>query len=134
MQLKIITLITLVSMLLSACTSTGNLSLDGTSWELVSIGNQRPIDGSTVTISFENGQVRGNSGCNSYGGEYQLSGDKVEFGMLMSTMMACTDTAMMDQESTFIQLLGDAQRLEIVDGQLQIYRSDGEALMFVPIR
>ena len=132
MKLKIITLITLVSILLSACANADSLSLNGTSWQLVAIGKQQPISGSTITLTFEDGRVNGNSGCNSFGGEYQLKGDTVQFGMLMSTMMACADSAMMDQESAFMQFLGDAQRLEIVDGQLQIYRSDGDALTFVP--
>ena len=132
MKLKIITLITLVSILLSACANADSLSLNGTSWQLVAIGKQQPISGSTITLTFEDGRVNGNSGCNSFGGEYQLKGDTVQFGMLMSTMMACADSAMMNQESTFMQFLGDAQRLEIVDGKLQIYRSDGDALTFVP--
>ncbi len=37
----------------------------------------------------------------------------------------------MDQEQLFLQYLGDARSFEIVNGQLQISGSDGEALTFV---
>ena len=51
----------------------------------------------------------------------------------MSTLMACADTDMMEQESDFMQKLGQAQRVELVDGQLQIFWSEHEALTFVPV-
>jgi len=33
-----------------------------------------------------------------------------------------------------LQYLGSVQRFEVADGQLQIFRSDGEALTFVPAK
>jgi heat shock protein HslJ len=134
MKLKSLTLITLLTILLSACGSIGGDPLDGTSWELYAYRKSRPIEGSHITITFEDGQVRGSSGCNSYGGEYIVSGKEIEIGMLMSTLMACVDPAMMEQESMFMQFLGNAQRFEIVDGQLQVFWSEHEALTFVPAR
>jgi heat shock protein HslJ len=97
------------------------------------MGQYSPIPDSTLTIHFEDGQVSGNGGCNSYGGEYRVSGDKLKLEKLMSTLMACADPAMMEQETIFMQALGDAQRFDIADGRLQVYGSDGEALTFVPI-
>ena len=132
MKLKTMTIISLFAFLLSSCGGMGGNPLNGTSWELTAISKHPPIEGSHITIAFEDGQVNGNSGCNSYGGEYQVSGNKIEIGMMMSTLMACADPAMMEQESTFMQMLGEAQRFEIVDGQLQIFWSAPEALTFVP--
>ena len=132
MKLKTLTIITLLTILLSACGSMGGDPLEGTSWELFAIGKHPPIEGSHITITFEDGRVTGNSGCNSYGSEYQVNGNKIEFGIFESTLMACVDTAMMEQESTFMQMLGKAQRFEMVDGQLQIFWSAHEALTFVP--
>jgi heat shock protein HslJ len=51
--------------------------------------------------------------------------------MLMSTLMACADPAMMEQETTFMQHLGEAGRFKLADGQLLIYWSEHEALTFV---
>ena len=134
MKFKTMLFITLLTILLSACGSIGGDPLDGTSWELYAISKHFPINGSHITIKFEEGQVSGSSGCNSYGGEYQVSGDKIEIGMLMSTLMACADPAMMEQETMFVQFLGEAQRFELADGQLLIYWTEHEALTFVPLK
>ena len=134
MKFKTLTVITLLTILLSACGNIGGNPLDGTSWQLSSIGGMPPVAGTTVTLVFESGQASGNSGCNSFGGEYNVSGDKLEFKQMMSTLMACADPAAVEQESIFMQFLGDAQRFEVADGQLQIFRSDGDALIFVPVK
>jgi len=134
MKNKLLLLIISTAILVSACGSIGGDPLKDTSWELYVISKSRPIEGSTITISFEEGRASGSSGCNSFGGEYQVKGKEIEFGMMMSTLMACVDPEMMEQETAFLQFLGDAQRFEIVDGQLQIFRSDGEALTFIPVK
>jgi heat shock protein HslJ len=127
-----LTALTWIAILLVACGGTGGDPLNGTAWELYSIGQYSPVPGSRITVNFEDGQVSGNGGCNSYSGEYQVHGDRIEFGMLASTLMACADPAMMEQETIFMGALGDARSFEIVDGQLQIHGSDGETLTFVP--
>ena len=60
-------------------------------------------------------------------------GKKIVFGEMFSTLMACPEP-IMEQETMFLQFLGDAQRFEMVDGQLQIFWSDHEALTFVPAK
>lgn len=130
---QLIPLITIFAIVLSACgPGTSQDPLAGTSWMLTSIGNQGVVPGSNVTLSFQDGRASGNAGCNSYGGEYQLKGDTLKIEQLVSTLMACADSSMMDQETTYLEFLRNAQRFELADGQLQIYRSDGEALTFVP--
>ena len=129
-----LTIITWLLVMLVACGGTGGDPLNGTAWELYAISKHRPIEGSHITIAFEDGQVSGNSGCNSYGGDYQVDGEKIEFGMLMSTLMACADPAMMEQETIFMQYLGGAGRFQLAGGQLLIYWSEHEALTFVPAR
>jgi len=126
-----LTIITWVLVMLVACGGTGSDSLNGTAWELYSIGKYSPIAGGKITIRFEDGQVSGTAGCNSYGGEYQVNGKQIKFNQMASTLMACVDQSMMEQESTYLKFLGEAQRFELANGQLQIYRSDGEALTFV---
>ena len=129
-----LTALTWIAILLVACGWTSGDPLNGTAWELYSMGQYSPIPGSRVTVNFEDDQVSGNGGCNSYSGEYQVHGEKIEIGMLMSTLMACADPAMMEQETIFMQSLGNARSFEIVDGQLQIIGSDGEALIFIPMQ
>ena len=129
-----LTLITCVVIMLVACGGTGGDSLNGTTWELYSLGQYAPLPGSQITLRFENGQVSGNAGCNSYGGTYQINGNQIKFEQVISTMMACTDQSMMDQESAYLGFLGKVQSFALAEGQLQLYRSDGETLTFVPVR
>lgn len=136
MNSKIIYVLCILTILLSACGAfpTTSDSLDGTSWELVAIGEQPPLAGTTITLYFEDGQVRGSSGCNLFGGAYRASGEQIEFQEFEATVMACLEpSGVMEQESAYLETLGEAQRFEIVDGQLHIFGSEGEALTFAPI-
>ena len=131
----LIALMGLIVLLSTACGRGGAPSdpLAGTSWTLFAYRKTKPISGTTITASFEDGQVRGSAGCNSYGGSYRVSGETIAVGPLAITEMACMDPeGVMEQEQTVMELLHDAQTFRLADGQLQILRSDGEALTFVP--
>ena len=126
--------ISIIVFALAACggTSAPAVSVDNSAWTLVSYGGEALLAGSAFTVNFEDGQVRGSAGCNSYGGEYTVNGDSIEIGMLMSTMMACADSAVMDQEQVLLEFLGSVEKLEMSGGQLIFSRADGEALVFAP--
>jgi putative lipoprotein len=135
MRIKLISLIVLLTILLPACVNTDNTSdpLEGTNWELSAISKHRPIEESNITLSFEEGLARGSSGCNSYGGAYQVNGEQIEFQEFESTVMDCTEPhGVMEQEIDYLNTLGNAQRFEIQDGQLLIYWSAHEAFTFIP--
>jgi heat shock protein HslJ len=125
-----------ILVMLTGCTALPAVDpLDGTSWELYAYRKSRPTEGSTLTISFEGGQIHGLAGCNSYGGSYRLDREKIVFNEIFATLMACPEPdGLMEQETMFLQFLGEAQRFEIVDGQLQIFWSGHEALTFVPAK
>ena len=132
MKLKIglmIVLILIVSLTACAGFSQG-ADLDGTSWVLVSYGGKLPIPGTAPSLSFEGNQVGGNASCNSFGGDVRISGDRIEFGDLFWTLMACMDEGIMEQEQAFMQLLGEAGHFEIRDGQLLITTDTGATLIF----
>ena len=135
MKTKRIFIISLLTVFLSACGAFPSASdpLDGTSWELVAIAEQPPLEGTTVTLSFEDGLASGTSGCNSYGGPYRANGDEIDFQEFEATLMACLDTGVMEQETVYLRTLGEAERFELTNGQLQIYGSDGEALTYIPV-
>ena len=107
--------------------------LDGTSWVLMAYRKTRPISGTTITATFEDGRVHGSAGCNSYSGSYQVSGDTITVGAVAITEMACLEPeGVMEQELLFVEFLTDAQTFRLADEQLQTFRPDGEALTFVP--
>lgn len=54
------------------------------------------------------GTVSGTGGCNRMSGKAAIAGDRISFGPLASTNMACAPAAM-DQEAKFFAVLGDAR-------------------------
>lgn len=125
---------TILIICLSSCGQpAGNIDLEGTQWMLVDMAGQPPLPDSGVTIAFEDGQVRGHMSCNSFSGSYSLSGNSLEFGMLMTTLMACTDDALMQQEHRMFELMGLVEEAQIVDGQLHLLLADGNQLIYEPM-
>lgn len=111
--------------------------LENTNWQLVAFG---PIDAqtpviadSTITVAFNaDGEVGGSGGCNSYGGTYTMEEEHLAFSEIVSTLMACADQAVTEQEMVYLAALQSADRFAIADGMLTIwYDSESSALTFV---
>lgn len=118
---------------LAACGgSARNDTLNGTAWTLTSIDNTPPLGKTALTVEFTDGQIGGSSGCNSYGGSYKIKGEKFTTDSIAMTLMACADSGVMEQEQAFLGYLQNAQTFKLSGEQLQIFRSDGKALTFVP--
>jgi putative lipoprotein len=61
-------------------------------------------------IQFQtDGNVSGNGACNRFGGTYTQEGNKLSFGPLMSTKMACLD---MNKETAFFNALDQVNSFE----------------------
>ncbi len=89
------------------------------------------VDRSRTTIQFaENQRVAGNSGCNRYMGGYQLTGEKLSFGVLAGTMMACPE-ALMNQEQRFHQAMTQVKqwRIDPDTGLLHLVDEAGETVI-----
>jgi heat shock protein HslJ len=128
---KYLLFLVLASLLLSAC-SAGDKSLAGT-WALTAYGPQgatTPITpGSQASLSFnDDGTVTGNSGCNSFGGEYKVDGGQVTFSGLVSTLMACEEP-LMTQEGTVFKVL-DGTATYKTDGDMLTLTNAGMTLVF----
>lgn len=111
--------------------------LSGTEWRLVSFGpagNEASlVAGTTVTLKFgEDGRASGSTGCNSYGGTYQVRGDNISFSRLISTRRACLDQNANQQESRFLSALEAASRFRLSSNRLTLLSDRGRnALNFV---
>jgi putative lipoprotein len=94
-------------------------------WLAESIRSGGVIDNlqSTIAIAAD-GAVAGKGGCNSFGGKATIEGDKIGFGALAATRMACPP-AIMDQESKFLGALNDAKRWLIDDQRGKLILFDG---------
>jgi heat shock protein HslJ len=124
-----------ISLAISACTA-GNgqpsASVLG-SWKLTSFGPPAsPIPAVPDTeagITFnQDGTVTGNSGCNGFGGNYKVEGDKISFDQITSTLMAC-DEPRMSQEDVVHQVLADTATYKIEGNSLTL-SNNGMVLVF----
>lgn len=99
--------------------------LEDRKWVLESIANRRTlvaIKGAFVNFDAAKGSSGGNSGCNVFGGEYTVLGSRIEIKEIVSTMRACIEDDRMTIEREFLDGLRTANRFEIKDGRLLLYR------------
>ncbi|MCU0405142.1 MAG: META domain-containing protein, partial [Chitinophagaceae bacterium] len=110
--MKVINLLFASTMFLLACSSnkttsgpetkqanpSENKPLEGTYWALTELNGKpvsAPKDGdkpSYLFLSADKKRVSLSGGCNVMGGSYELmDGNRIKFGQMMSTMMACPD-------------------------------------------
>ncbi len=106
--------------------------VSNTEWQLESINGTPPLAQSAITLSFSDDQVSGSAGCNSYSGGYQQDGSQLTIGPLMSTLMACVDSAMMQQETDFLEALSSIESVTATEDQLTLTTATG-SLVFIPV-
>ncbi|BAJ00678.1 META domain-containing protein [Shewanella violacea] len=110
-------LITATFFALSACQSTAEpepmeKELAGT-WHIEAVAGQPVMDYSPAQLIFSHdGKLSGNNSCNSFFGEYSLQGSSITLSPTGSTMKACVD-ALMDQEQRVMKSM-----LEVTSGQI----------------
>jgi heat shock protein HslJ len=130
-KMKKISLLLIILFILTACSSV-KPDISG-EWKLVSYGdasNPTPaLPDVGAYIKFESGQMSGNVGCNGFGGEYELGGDKIVFGSIMSTMMYCEETSV--QEQAVLGVFSDSVKLPIQlnSDTLMITSADGASII-----
>lgn len=124
-------------LLAGACTPHGGdrtpapVSLEGTTWSLSRIGTA-PVTAATVQppphLILDAGakRVSGSSGCNRFTGTYELDGDRIAFGRMAGTRMACSRG--MDIEQAFLAALEQAKAWNIAMGKLVLFDSNGVPL------
>ncbi len=102
-------------------------------WTATGINNGKEAvvsvaSGSTVTMTLgEDGSVTGNATCNTYNGTYELDGDKITFGPMMSTKMACESDELNAQEQAYLMALDNTTTWELANGVLT-FRDDAGAM------
>ena len=111
------------------------LSLSGT-WSLLSYNNGREamvsiLNDTEITALFEEGRLRGHSGCNRYTTTYQTDGGSVSIPPPVGTRMLCQQPdGLMEQESRYLQLLPSATTYLIRDGRhLELFDSEGMRIL-----
>ncbi|MBN1370106.1 MAG: META domain-containing protein [Dehalococcoidaceae bacterium] len=119
--------------------STPATGLENTAWELEAYGNASGpaflIPGTRITLTFDPDLTSGSgsAGCNSYGAHVLVEGSKITFSEIYQTEMYCLDPAgIMDQENSYLELLGAAKTYSLGTDNLTIYCDNAQVLVFNP--
>ncbi|MDQ4079122.1 MAG: META domain-containing protein [Gemmatimonadota bacterium] len=109
-------------------------SLVGPYWRLVELDGQPSISGGGarephLRFSAEN-RVSGATGCNTLGGGYERTNDRLEFGDLFSTKMACVEENRMAQETRFLRALESVDRFAVSGDTLTLFAGENAVASF----
>lgn len=102
--------------------------LHGTHWKLTHLG-ETPVEVTEnqtaphLVLADDTQRVSGSGGCNRVMGGFQLDGDKLRFGQMASTMMACV--AGMEQEQQFLHVLKEVEGYRIQGNHLEMLDAAG---------
>jgi putative lipoprotein len=110
---------------------TGSVPAQGESpvgiWCVASVGSQ-PVDGVVATVEFTaDGQVQGSGGVNNFTGPYQVVEGQIEFGPLISTLMAGPEPAAEVERRLFAVLAGSQPF--VIDGDVLTLGGDDGAVL-----
>jgi heat shock protein HslJ len=108
-------------------------AIEGPIWRLTRLpGTEARVLASEqrgVTARFEAGRVDGFSGCNQFMGSYTIDHDRVTFGPLAGSMMACPEPAMTIEAAVRNALAGTLRFAVAKDG-LKLTAESGATLVF----
>lgn len=116
--------------MLTACSSGAAPSaaaqtLEGKTYLSTAVQGKILAPGTRIQLGFKDRQVNASGGCNSMGGPYTITGNRLSATQLITTDMGC-DQARMQQDQWLAKLLGGAtvslagDTLTIGDGSIQI--------------
>ncbi|MCE9677740.1 META domain-containing protein [Shewanella sp. AS1] len=121
--------------LLTACQSPSSsdhkdLEIMGT-WHIEKVQDKGVIDYSPAQLTFgEDGKLSGNNSCNQFIGQYQLDGNQLTLTPAGSTMKACVE-ALMDQEQRVMQALTTVTQASISKGKLRLKDADNKTQLIL---
>lgn len=109
-------------------------ALQGSRWRLQSMGArgaEKNVEGTApLLLQFEaGGKVSGSGGCNTFGGTYKVSGQNLTISELVSTLRACTDETIGEQESRYLKALQQVTRFTLAGDSLMIEYGEGQTVL-----
>jgi putative lipoprotein len=93
-------------------------------------------EGTTVTAGFfEEHEMAGLGGCNTYSAQYLVDGASIEISNLISSLMNCPQIeGLMEQEVAYFALLPSAALYQIVQNQLIVSNATGQVILtYAPV-
>ncbi len=120
-------LVALVTMLTACGTPDEAVDLEGSEWVLSSVNGETPLQGTQITLAFEDGVAGGFGGCNAYGGQYTRDGADLSIDEIASTAQACLEPeGVMEQEAAYMDTLSRVASYQVADGRLELLDDAGE--------
>ncbi len=112
----------------------GTSAVEGTYWKAIELAG-KPVPTQDpkreAHLQFQaGGRVSGSDGCNRITGAYELHGDRVTFGQMAGTQMACLDED--DIERRFRDALQSATRLTVTGDRLELFEPTGRDSRHLP--
>jgi copper homeostasis protein (lipoprotein) len=108
-----------------------SVPLEKTEWKLVRLGDvavrvEDQHREPQLVFDPASHRVSGSGGCNRIVGGYELNGEKLTFGQMASTMMACASG--METEQNFLKALGEVKRWKIAGHELELMDGAGKVV------
>ena len=100
-------------------------------WELTSLAGRAPIAGSRIALIVEDTSFGGYSGCNWYGGGYQVSGTSLRMSGVFGTERACSHPqGVLEQEARYLAALVKSELFQTTPAEVTILAAGGTTLRF----
>ena len=117
---------------LNGCGGAPRALLGTDEWSITEIGSSPVLADTAPTIAFlDDNAVAGSGSCNRFRGGFKLTGEGLTIEQLASTMMACPDPVM-QQEQSLIRQLEATHSFDIrADGALILMDTKGGTLVAV---
>jgi len=122
-----------VTILFYGCSSSGTLDntpLTETEWIMFEMDGVKyePSSGKNVTMIFDGTakKMGGKAPCNTYGSTYTKSANKISFGNVFSTEMACGE---LEAESAYYKILPRVYAYQISGDKLYFFDSGGMVIL-----
>jgi heat shock protein HslJ len=120
------TVLPVIVLTLAACGSSAGLT-DQT-WMLTEVGGTPAVETAISTLTFTDGTITGNTGCNGFSTTYEESGSSMVINpAIAATLMAC-DPAVMTQEASLFEAFANTAKFEISGSELQLMDDAGGTL------
>jgi heat shock protein HslJ len=112
---------------------TSKISLLHTTWRVVEINGEKAafLPGQKLDLSIvlaKGGQFSGSTGCNHLSGSYTLNADRLGFGSLLMTRIACS-AQLMAREKAFLDAFRQVSSYAIRDGRLAFFNAGGRKVI-----
>lgn len=121
----------LLVLLSTTCSSSEErVDLSDTEWELISLNGQRPINGTSITLLFDEATISGLAGCNNYMAQYETTGGGLTIPEVARTTKECqTPEGVMEQEASYLEALWAAATYEATKDDIKIRNEEGETTL-----